>query len=137
MKKLAIRFGLLLALLGSFIFDPIDGHGGVLLWLTISATVFAFAVPFLTGRAPIFIVTGLITVTVALPLLVLCAIGLPTYGSWSKSAAQVAHDMLVFDPYHGLLPMLIPTFVAIVLVALLGRYIGPNNSFKADASGAA
>jgi hypothetical protein len=129
MKKLAIRLGLLLALLVAFILDPFHGQVGVLLWGTITASVFAFAVIFLAGRAPIFIVTALIAVTVAFPLVILCAIGLPAYGSWSKSAAQLVHNMRVYDPYHGLY-MLVPTFVAIVLMSLIGRYISPNNSVR-------
>jgi hypothetical protein len=138
LKTLAIRSALLSAFILALLFGSFESSAGDIIWTTVMATAFTFAVIYLTGRARIFISTALVAITAAAPFAILCRIALPGHGTWSASAEYVAYNIFHFNTLHGL-ELFIPSAVAIVLMLAFGHRAGPTGAQKSaliTASGA-
>jgi hypothetical protein len=129
MKKLAIRTTLSLLFLLALLFGPGDSPVGVTLWASAVAVAFVFSVTYFTGYAPLFASSMLIALTVVAPFAVLCAVGLPVWGTWTASASQVATH--IFYPIvFGGVRFFVPLIAGAAILVLLGHRVVPNNSSK-------
>jgi len=102
MKTLATRVAGIVFLLVAISVQPAAiGPLGQVAWLTVASLLFAGVMVYLTSPARIFVLATVVMVNAVFPLVVLFAIGHPTYGSTNLIAQLAEFTSKLVSAFSG------------------------------------